>query len=675
MGIFRKQTTRAPLTTALLVLLLALSIAASSIGFTAWTGSKKQYAEIDSQYTTIGILSGANWDKQWDGDMFTHIGFDSYEFSDGTRYIGPQMASLIASTSDYCLSYDNSVLLSAHVKNSNAITSGATDPLSYHSEMDDNCYSLSVFAVRCKEVTVWDHLTDYGELPMYSVQFEIIDPVCLMDVYNIPPEEDIVPLREDVLSFTGELYERDGSMPFEVGKTYLIRGMYGDYPIGFAGFEEVINEETGKKERRMLAKRAEDLGRSFTFGCQGGLIFSSISNMGVTSGVQNFVKERLQYPDSELCYWTTPEECWPYYAEYEGDWRDYLETEEGRVWKEEIIPNFEMNHASATVILTNNLYSLYNFNAGDASILEGRAFEKEEYKNGDAVCLVSASYAKLNGYDVGDVIRLDYYDTDYQREMYGEGILSARSATTVQRFPLTENTRMDIQKDYTIIGIYTSPEWSAGNHSFHADTIFVPKSSLPGMDTYVGKSMPMLHSIVIQNGSIEAFEAHMAANDMAGAYLYFDQGYSEAAATVQTMIDNSMRLMLVGIAMFILASLLFLLLFARRVAAVIRSMRLLGVPKKQTWLECLGTLFTQEIIAVLLGNALAVILYDRITVQLLSSTPALSMETLLLCGGIQLGALILIGGAWMHSIAGRNLMQRKEGGPLWKRNKAAFSGA
>lgn len=35
MGFFRKQTARAPLTTVFLVLLLALSIGASSIGFVA----------------------------------------------------------------------------------------------------------------------------------------------------------------------------------------------------------------------------------------------------------------------------------------------------------------------------------------------------------------------------------------------------------------------------------------------------------------------------------------------------------------------------------------------------------------------------------------------------------------------------------------------------------------
>ena len=116
--------------------------------------------------------------------------------------------------------------------------------------------------------------------------------------------------------------------------------------------------------------------------------------------------------------------------------------------------------------------------------------------------------------------------------------------------------------------------------------------------------------------------------------------------------------MLVGIAMFLLASMLFLLLFARRVSAVMRSMRLLGVPKKGVWLESLGMLVMQELIAVLLGNGLAIILYDRITAQLLSGTPALDPASIALCAGVQLAVLVAAGSIWMHRIAGENLMQR-----------------
>ena len=666
MKMFRKQTARAPLTTVLLVLLLALSIAASSIGFAAWAGGQKQFEAIDSQYTTIGILSGANYDKLLLGEMATFTGLDSLKFPDGTYYVGPESAKVTAQQSPHFISAESNILLSAHVADSTAITSGTLDVLKYNCELDNHCYSLSVFAAKCVDIQPGSP-SEYSDTVHYFAEFEIIDQLCLMDAYDLPP-------HHDKLHVTEKLYDRDGEIPFTVGNTYLLRGQYGDYPIGPTNV--LVEDKHGEYHWEQGFKRLDDIkigGRSLSLMGDGDLIFSSISDLGVTDGVQNFIKEKLQYPDSELCYWTTPEGCWPYFAEYEGDWRDYLETEQGRVWKEEIIPNFEMNHASATVILTDNLGTMYNFNTGDASILEGRTFQEAEYQNGDSVCLVSASYAKLNGYNIGDSISLDYYDTGFSQMNYDLGGYYGRQGITVQRLPLTSENRMDIQKDYTIVGIYTAPEWTAGQHSFHADTIFVPKASVPGMEAYSGESLPMLSAITIQNGSIDAFEAHMAANDKAGAYLYFDQGYSEAAATVQTLIDNAMRLMLVGVAMFLLASMLFLLLFARRVSAVMRSMRLLGVPKSGVWLESLAVLFAQELTAVAVGNALAVVLYERITAQLLAGTPALDVQSILLCGGVQLGLLLLAGGIWMYNLSGQNLMQRST--KIRNTTRAAMSGA
>lgn len=129
MKMFRKQTTRAPLTTVLLVLLLALSIAASSIGFAAYAGGQKQFEAIDSQYTTIGILSGTNYEKRFfGGDGITYfVGLDSLAFSDGSKYIGPESAKVTAQQSPHFLSSDSNILLSAHVAGSTAITSGTID--------------------------------------------------------------------------------------------------------------------------------------------------------------------------------------------------------------------------------------------------------------------------------------------------------------------------------------------------------------------------------------------------------------------------------------------------------------------------------------------------------------------------------------------------------------------
>ena len=649
MGIFRKQTTRAPMTTVLLVLLLALSIAASSVGFAAWTAAKKQYEEIDKQYTTIGILSGLNTQKLWEVGMQYPAGKDSIRFEDGTLYIGPKDALEEAERSVHFLDSNDSILLNAEVEGCMGLTSGTMDIMAYNGALDENCYQLSVLAVRCVSIE-YNSPIDLFDWISYTAEFEIVDAVCRMDAYDLPPENGTILL-------TSRLYNENGGYPFEVGKNYLIRGRYQDYPISET-HQEWVEQADGKRQLQWVRVRdVEYSNRNFTMEGYQPMVEVVVGRPGVTPGLIHYATERVQYPNSDLCYWKTPEGCWPYYAEYEGDWRDFLTSEEGRIWREEIITDCERNHASVGVILTDNVDNLYAFNTGAASILEGRKISKDEYEEGANVCLVSASYAKLNDLTLGDSIRLDYYDTGCVETEYGLGTHNGKLGMTVQRAPLSDETRLNIQVEYQIVGIYTAPEWQPGLHSFHADNIFVPRQSVPNVEQRTENSPTMLNSIVIENGSIDAFEAHMAANDKAGAYLYFDQGYTEAAATVQTLIDNSMRLMLVGTAMFLLASMLFLLLYARRTSSVMRSMRLLGVPKKQTWLECLGTLFTQEGIAVLLGNAIAIILYERITAQLLSGTPALSMESVLLCGGVQLGALLLVGGVWMHSNAGRNLMQ------------------
>lgn len=658
MGIFRKQTARAPVTTVLLVLLLASSIAASSIGFTAWVGAKKQFDEIDSQYTTIAVPSGKNQEKVYSAGSIKPTGIDSIKFPDDTTYIGPLDAENTAKKSEYYRGADHRILLSAHIEGAKNLSSGTFDPLQYNHMLDRYCYTLAVMALRC---TYMEETDSYGDERSYWVEFEIVDDVCRIDAYDLPP-------YEDTLGFESKICTADGEIPFTVGNTYLVRGMYWDYDVRQVR-EWVTNEEGVEQLVWVPARDTEGVfkSRSLLVDPMYPMMYGFTGETGVTNGMPNWTLEKKQYSNSEGFYWCTPENCWPYYSEYTGDWHDFLETEDGLVWKNEVIPYFEMNHASVSVILTDDIESMYFFNSGDASILEGTLFDDGDYENGNAVCLVSASYAQLNGLSVGDTIELDYYKTGYEQRDYTVLQGSGRNGLTVLRNPLTASTRIDVKKDYTIIGIYTAPEWEAGIHSFHADTIFVPKASVPNADKYAGTSLTMLNSVIIENGSIEAFEAHMSANDKAGAYLYFDQGYTEAAATVQTLIDNAMRLMLVGTAMFLLAAMLFLLLYARRVSAVMRSMRLLGVPKKGVWTECFRTLMAQELIAVLLGNTLAVFLYDWITAQLLSGTPALSVESILLCGGVQLAALLLVGAIWMHTIAGRNLMQNTTANrKIWK---------
>ena len=633
MKIFTKQLARKPLTTVLLSLLLVLSVLVSGIGFASWISARRQAEGIDNEYTTIAVPKGSNFEKR--SEAGTHLIEDGvYTFSDGSAYVTPSSAETIARESEYYLGSDNRILFSAHIDGSASLSSGTFDPLYYNADLDKYPYQLAVMALRCN----WVKMPDTNSVRYYA-EFEIIDDVCRIDAYDLPPYEDI-------LLVSTALRTSDGEMIFEAGKTYLVQGMYWDYYI-YGSFEE---NESGESETiRERDVNGFFVKRSLTLAPENGLLDETalpISNLARKTS------------DSGLVYYYAPEGTWPHVTEYTGNWQDYLETEEGSVWKDEIIPYYQMNHESAVVILTDDLDGVYYFNTGTATVTEGSVFTDSDYENGNAVCLVSAAYAQLNGLSVGDTINLDLYNSKYEQARYPVLQGSGRFGLTVKRYPLSEETRIGVQKDYTIVGIYSAPEWEAGSQSFHADTIFVPKSSVPNADSYTGESIPLLNTVIIQNGSIDAFEAHMAENDMAEVYTYFDQGYSEAAASVRTMIDNAQRIMFIGIFMFILSSLLFLLLYIRSSTPAIQTMRLLGVSSKKTWRECFFMLMLQVSVSVILGNALAVLFYDQIAQMVLGGNLELSLNSILLCSITQFLLLLMSGGMWTCSVAHRNLMQK-----------------
>lgn len=91
----------------------------------------------------------------------------------------------------------------------------------------------------------------------------------------------------------------------------------------------------------------------------------------------------------------------------------------------------------------------------------------------------------------------------------------------------------------------------------------------------------------------------------------------------------------------------------------IDSMRLLGVSATKTWRECFLSLLLQIAVAVLLGNALASMLYGWITQMLLSTSLSLSYGSVLLCGALQFLLLFVVGLIWTHCVANRNLMQKR----------------
>lgn len=454
----------------LLVLLLSLSITVSNIGFSSWMSGKKQANLIEDKYITIAVPAGQNFEKSSDWGEYL-IDNGNYIYSDGTKYIDLISAENTAKESEYYVDSDNRIMLSAHIYGNENLSSGTVDPLTYNFTLDQYPYQLAVMALRCTNIEETE--TYRPNYASYYASFEIIADVCRIDAYDLPPYEDTLIIESRL--FTGE-----GTVPFEVGKTYLVRGRYWDYDV-YGEIEDSSSD--GAKSIRM--RDTSGVFRSRTM-----LLDPEFPIMN-TSDYPNWHVEEGQFKDSSLKYYYTPENCWPYYTEYTNSWEEFLESEDGLIWRDEIIPYFEMNHASAPVILTDNIQSMYYFNSGIATILDGEIFTDSDYIDGHNVCLVSASYADVNGLSVGDTINLDFHHTELEQLSYPVLQGTGRTGMTVVRYPLSENTRIGVQKNYMIIGIYSAPEWEAGSHSFHADTIFVPKASVANAGQYTGESLTM----------------------------------------------------------------------------------------------------------------------------------------------------------------------------------------
>lgn len=628
MNIFQKQSARGITVTSLMILLLVVAVAASSLGALSWLGVRQQFAGIEQGFATIAIPIGKNMTRLFGPGTVRYFGKDSRIGPDGEVYVGPRDAEEKVKETEYYAGADHRILLSAHVADTIPMSSGRLDSADYHSTLDSYCYNVAVIAAECLEVTSSEQVFGSKVSP---VRLRVLDWVSRLDVYDCHPDDEII-IESRVYEF-----HQNGTPLFEVGKAYLIRGFY-DYYVNNSYYDTLTGE------------LVEEVSHQFWFD-------TNYPGSGQSRPPYFDFREATDTETGET-YKYIPADAWPLVTEYTGSWQDFLKTDEGQVWQDEILPFSETNQNSAPVILTNYLESMYNFNTGKASILEGRTFTQEEYNVGEQVCLVSAAYAELNGLQIGDTLNLDFYHNEYGIEGYRDR--HNREAVTNQRFPMTPDMRLGVQQDYTIVGIYTAPEWGGGAHDFDADTIFIPKASIPNAEQYAVSSMtPMLHSVILRDGSIDEVEAHMANNGMEAVYAYFDQGYSELESSLTTLTENAAKILSIVLPVFFLVVLVFLLLDGLRRGRVMRSMRLLGIRHRRVFWEAWCAVLSMALVAVLLGNLLGALLLRLLTNKLFSAALSLQPVYALLCAGAQLLVVAVLSAIWIGVTSGRGLMNRK----------------
>ena len=636
MNPFYRQMIRKVFPTALLALLLAAACAFCGIGFSAWYTAERQLTAADGQYTTTAVRNQEDYSTQenFRGQLFMEDGqWKPLSQQRDRTYPG-------------LLREDYRGYLAAQARGLPSLS--AYEQWDFRSTVFDAYGNqMGVFAVRCLDLD--PHPFRYGEdgtettnpdnYYYYNGHFSVEDVVCRK------PEHDITP-EKMTFFFQSRLRTEEGEIPFEVGHTYLLFG-YHEGLVPYYSLDDNPGRKEGEPRWVAMDEGMEFFVSDFTPGGQGGgtatyIDFENGDFGNATGGNTLFYWREVQGDDSPYPYKVLAESSLPFCAEYEGDWRAFLESEEGRVWREEIIPLCQLNYETVNVILTDNINTMLYFNNGRADILEGREISEEEYAAGSPVCLVGAAYAQKNGLTLGDTIDLDFYQARYNYQLsYSTTQQVAMDLEPIWVIdPCVPRNRLGLEKEYTIVGLYTAPEFGYGWQSFNGNTVFVPKASIPNAEEYEDFWNSMLYSIILENGKAEEFEAYLESIGFGGLFEYYDQDYNAASAAFAAIAANARRLFLIGLGALALAGLLFLFLSLRRLAPTARGMRLMGIPAKKVWLELWTALAGLVLASAALGAVLGGALYGAVTDRTLAEGVALRPEALAVCGALQAAALL-----------------------------------
>lgn len=637
MRIVSKLFQRTPVYSILLVCLLSVGVAFSSISIAFFASARAQQAEINGSYTTTAIP----YCEGFPGYMPMPLDRNGFSLTALTMEELLEDAPL-----DYRL--DRRVLLGAVVEGTTSLTPAVN--MVYYSPEMDSPYAASVFAVKCTGVktseaetyqetydpdgTLINSETITGYL--YDYQFSVIRALAFMDrgdEFQIYMDEETGSIRQagfppEELEVSTKIGNMDGTPIFEVGKTYLLRG---DCPLNQSG----------------TATSAFYL-----------------ENGAVNQGAEEHTQ------DGVSCL-VISENVLPLYVEYTGDLDDFLSSAEGVLWRDTIIPAVKKNYSSARLILSDNVSSIYWFNTGTASILQGRLFTEEEYKSGERVCLVSADYAERNGLSLGDTVAMELYRPTVGArrhagfdESLGFVPDDKEAGTCIMLDPCMPNNSLELRQTYTIVGIYTAPSFTYGAYAFGPDTIFAPKASVPGAEAYEadGAYIPLLNSAMISNGASEKLNAFLEAKGLGGSFLYFDQGYTEASEAVSTLMGNARRLLAAGSTFLAITAGLYLFLCVHKMKTTIASLRRMGVSRKTCWREIQTAVAPMILASVLAGVTLSALLFEKVS-RLLGEQMELPLGALIWSGVGTLAGLLFLAGLCTWRATGVGLMQkRKRGG-------------
>ena len=172
------------------------------------------------------------------------------------------------------------------------------------------------------------------------------------------------------------------------------------------------------------------------------------------------------------------------------------------------------------------------------------------------------------------------------------------------------------EESYRIIGMYTAPEWDYQYNSFTPNTIFIPLKAFPegipqALNLRCEERGGML-SLVLKNGSQDAFLESIAGTGLDGKVQVLDQGYGRIASQILTLWGEARSLFIVSSLVWGIVVVFFFLLITRRLHPVLGIMVSLGVRRRQIRQFVLGYIAIICLCGLLIGGTVGTVVYQGV---------------------------------------------------------------
>ena len=405
------------------------------------------------------------------------------------------------------------------------------------------------------------------------------------------------------LQIHSTLVQEDGSIPFEVGNTYTVAGRFSPF------------QPQNEAEMQNLS----------------GVLYLEITGYPIKEHLAKNTMGKLKLG-----------------ALHQPEYPLYMQPDHPGSGSMLDILRFNQTMLGCTGVDT--LDVLPFFAKGDAYIVDGRSFTKEESKNGAAVCLVSQSLANKNNLQVGQQVSLSLYPATFTEKYGADGA----HAALMQTFPIPEKR---MEKEYTIIGIYQAPEYVNLLHCFSPNTVFVPKAGLPA-DGLPGVSYA--NSFLLKNGSQQQFLMDaQAAGLPSGTFEIIEDGYLAYKGSLNAMQNDTLLALIACCIVNVIVCVSALYLLDVHLKKDTQVMSKLGATCKQRNTFRLGCTLPLVILASCLAYILCCSIYkpvlERISRMYTTSAPLFSELTntgdLLSVTGTSQPPIWFIGAGMLPSLA------------------------